>query len=550
MPTLQIARRTTGDSGPPTDLRVGELFANYLGDEDGQPLAIYIGASDDVSAPVLILGRGRQVEVQGDQTITGKKSFRGQLTIGQAAETEYAFPIERGSQGQTLVLDNAGNLVYGSPSNLTITTITLPDGGTIQDQFNAQSPNLVVTPSTMLIVVHMTKPNLFNGGAGTWGLGSGQTAVASNFTPLGAAPVATVFGRAGAVVGQLGDYTATLIALTTIQGWTSTQLQQLAAELTSEFGRVEYTSSGIFRGGVLSKASATTVAITAGVGIIVQEAANRENRPISTLVTWAAQTITIANLTSQVATYLTVSSAGAIVQSATMPTASQLRSQIFLGCTVNWTVGNQISSVMSQPNGVGGLTNDLRDFIRYTRGPISITKGKAYPGVGFQVSTEKLSLFGLNVNLAVTSLDENTITLNPITQLTFDIMNPLGATITKGATSVPKSWVSGTTAVALTNNDQATLQRLVIYPSGYAQLFLSDQTWATREEAIGEAQAYFDQTPIPAYANETGALLAVIAIEGQATSLGRTRCQRPKSRSGRTGSLAPANPIPARRNGN
>lgn len=113
---IQIRRRTTGAAGAPSILQPGELAYHYIGN------LLYIG--DGASAVQVLVGPTRQVEVSGDQAITGKKT----IDVANLKLTGGAF-------GNVLVTDGAGNLAYASSPLPVAATDPEMDAGTRNDVF-------------------------------------------------------------------------------------------------------------------------------------------------------------------------------------------------------------------------------------------------------------------------------------------------------------------------------------------------------------------------------------------------------------------------------
>jgi hypothetical protein len=113
---IQIRRRTTGAAGAPSTLQPGELAYNYSGN------TLLIG--DGASVVQVLVSAARQVEIGGDQTITGNKTI---------ASTN--LKLTGGSAGNLLSTDGAGNISFVNAQLPIPASNAEMDAGTRNDVF-------------------------------------------------------------------------------------------------------------------------------------------------------------------------------------------------------------------------------------------------------------------------------------------------------------------------------------------------------------------------------------------------------------------------------
>lgn len=113
---MQIRRRTTGAAGVPPSLEPGELSYCYVGNT--------LSIGDGASVVQTLVSAARQVEIGGDQTITGNKT----IDVSRLKITGGAF-------GNLLTTDGAGNVSFVSSPLPVAASNAEMDAGTRNDVF-------------------------------------------------------------------------------------------------------------------------------------------------------------------------------------------------------------------------------------------------------------------------------------------------------------------------------------------------------------------------------------------------------------------------------
>ncbi len=212
---IQIQRRFGGAEGAPNagSMATGELAFNDNGLAAADPFgALVIGdASGD---PLEILGARTQMELQGDQTATGDKTFQnGDIVVSGVGSSlrstvafstgvggnDVVFPITRGTANQVMAMNGAGTAIeFQDAAAVLIKTADVSGTGSVEDDFNAivdwtgigdqTTSTFDVDTGEVWILAHNLVAYLWTGGVGSFGTGAGGVpATSGDFTPLGAA---------------------------------------------------------------------------------------------------------------------------------------------------------------------------------------------------------------------------------------------------------------------------------------------------------------------------------------------------------------------------
>lgn len=199
---VQIRARVSGDPSS-VPLLSGELAADIL--QALPTLLVGINGAGDVA---VLVGPTRQVELSGNQTAAGIKTFRA-LRFGASGQ-EMALPTTRGAEGDALVLGAGGDIAWGGVQlSANAASIALPDGGgTVVAALNAAGP-FVIGPSDLVFITWEDSVYVWSGGPGTFGTGATAAEVDDivgpvlSFSGIAFANLGEV--QAGAVTGKAID---------------------------------------------------------------------------------------------------------------------------------------------------------------------------------------------------------------------------------------------------------------------------------------------------------------------------------------------------------
>jgi hypothetical protein len=256
--------------------------------------------------------------------------------------------------------------------------------------------------------------------------------------------------------------------------------------------------------------SSTTINVAPMRGWIVRNTYDYATLPDVTNLNYSGQTgITITNIATADATYVLVNSASTLYQQTTFPTPQQRRENIFLGkvvhpnrtslLTVNNTVDYDVSPMSS-----------LRDLWS----PIKLINQGVLPSfnTGLTFNTSLGSLYGNGIGWTTNQLNPNSVTISAKTSASFFYRTQTGGT--SGSVSVidpTKYDVNGViTSVGAAGSNDATNQRIYLYPTGVINVLYGQTRYATLTEAISN----IDSETFVTYPNAetTAILIGVISV--------------------------------------
>ena len=246
-------------------------------------------------------------------------------------------------------------------------------------------------------------------------------------------------------------------------------------------------SSGVLSGGALTiNGDTTKFDISAGYGDIVDNVTT-PNVPTDTPVTWAAKlAVSVTNIATHPVTYVCIDSAGNVVQAVTYPTATERRANIFLGLIVhsnNTTivatndlpvVGIDVAAQLYDFMNSFGFRSQSGNFISPNGANLSFDKSA---GVGFKA--------GANFQTLATQPHE--FSMAATTLSTFNYRNQDSAEGSAVTLIDPTTYdLNGVTTTVPANNN-ATLQRVYIFPSNLIRVQRGQEVFATLADALNAA---------------------------------------------------------------
>jgi hypothetical protein len=269
-------------------------------------------------------------------------------------------------------------------------------------------------------------------------------------------------------------------------------------------------STGVYEYTGMTINSSTTVNVSPMKGWIVRNTYDYATLPDVTNIYYTGGTgITITNIATADATYLLVNSASTLYQQTTFPTPQERRENIFLGkvvhpnrtslLTVNNTVDYDVSPMSA-----------LRDLWS----PIKLINQGVLPSfnTGLTFNTSLGSLYGNGIGWTTNQLNPNSVTISAKTSASFFYRTQTGGT--SGSVSVidpTKYDVNGViTSVGTAGSNDATNQRIYLYPTGVINVLYGQTRYATLTEAI----ANIDSETFVTYPNAetTAILIGVISV--------------------------------------
>lgn len=276
---------------------------------------------------------------------------------------------------------------------------------------------------------------------------------------------------------------------------------------------VEALSSGLVSGGNLTIGSPTTTfSVSSGEGHVVNNTTKRYKE-----VVWSAfnnQTVTV----SAPIVHILIDSNGAIVQQSTVPTRAQRRSQIYIGYVAisGGTViaATPSSQVVSQP------VNQSYDFFD-AFGPFNVS-GNLLTAAGTNMNVNKSSgtIFKAGSNFQTDSNDPNVKSQSAATPLTFQYCTSAAgsSTGTNTTTFTGANYDNGGTITAIPgSSNQATIQRIFLYPTGTVRVQYGPTIYNSLANALAAVNTE-SFTPNPSFSG-TAILLGYVVLTKGATAL-------------------------------
>lgn len=265
--------------------------------------------------------------------------------------------------------------------------------------------------------------------------------------------------------------------------------------------------------------SSTTVNVAPMRGWIVRNTYDYATLPDVTNINYSGQTgVTITNIATADATYVLVNSGSTLYQQTTFPTPQQRRENIFLGkvvhpnrtslLTVNNTVDYDVSPMSA-----------LRDLWS----PIKLINQGVLPSfnTGLTFNTSLGTLYGNGIGWTTNQLNPNSVTISAKTSASFFYRTQTGGT--SGSVSIidpTKYDVNGViTSVGTAGSNDATNQRIYLYPTGVINVLYGQTRYTTLTEAI----ANIDSETFITYPNAetTAILIGVISVRNDIVADGQ-----------------------------
>lgn len=277
------------------------------------------------------------------------------------------------------------------------------------------------------------------------------------------------------------------------------------------------TSTGLKEGSALSIGGpAGTFTVALGKAVHVDAITDVDNAAVTDFAVTAKVDVAVTNIAIQPVTYILVSSADALIQQAAFPTPAERRDNVFLGVVVhsdNVTVNavNNIPSVAIDTNA------QLQDFM-IAIGLFNLS-GNRITANGANLSFDKAAgnIFKAGVNFDVNPKDPHRKALGTQALATFRYRNQDSSEGSNITVLDPTTYDNAGVTTTVPSNNNATIQRIYIFPSGLIRVQRGQEVFANFGDAVVALgkEAFITESNI----EENGLLLASVVLKKTATSL-------------------------------
>ena len=392
--------------------------------------------------------------------------------------------FEWGPAGRGIFVDASGNLQITSDPNAS---------GYIVGYGEAGHP-LLVDASGRLLVKDA------NAGSGS-GSTSGTVLISSDDT--------TYKYVEDAIVAGSGTTATTLNA-----GGNETLRIALANGVLAEM------STGLLDGGLLSVGGASgTFSVASGTGFHMDNSAYPASGSMEFAIT-AKTDVSATNLATAPVTYVLIDKDDAVVQQTAFPTAEERRDNIFLGVVVH--SDNATVSLVNNIPSIGYEIGSQVEDVMVGLGHFNLSGNEISPsgsGLGLQKSAG--TAFKRGANYANDRHDPHTLTLGALApSLTFRYRNQDSSEGSDVTLIDPATYDNGGTTTAVSNQHQATIQRVYLFPSNSIRIQRGQEVFASFSEAVDNLgkEAFVTESNI----DENALLLASIVVAKRCTDISNT----------------------------
>jgi hypothetical protein len=271
-------------------------------------------------------------------------------------------------------------------------------------------------------------------------------------------------------------------------------------------------STSLFTGAILSAGATTgTFDLSSGEGFHIDSNTNftdtKNNVQGVTISSRTNEPIT--NIASQPVTYILVDENDVILQLGTFPTPTQRRDNIFIGVVVHSdrTNVNAVNNLQVTGNDITAQLCDVMEGLGFFN-----LSGNVITANGANLSLDKSAgtAFKRGGNYINNKKDPHTITLDVLSALTFRYRNQDSSEGSDITLIDPTTYDNGGVTTTIPQANDATIQRVYIFPSNIIRIMRGQEVFsslANAIEAIGK-ESHVDEPNIA----ENGLLLASIAL--------------------------------------
>lgn len=282
-------------------------------------------------------------------------------------------------------------------------------------------------------------------------------------------------------------------------------------------------STGLVSGGVLSvNANPALFNLSAGTGKVVDK--SNPASPTMKTVSWSAFTgVTTTNLATADVTYVMIDATGAIVQQTTYPTPTQRRQNIFIGRLPHLNRTNITFGLSLAEYAQGGI-NQLYDLFD-SLGPFTVSGLKiSANGANLKINQSSGVMFNRAYNYGTTPENPHKVNISGTTASSFRYASQTTFYNTVVSDLVTTQYDNAGTLTTIPSNNNATIQRVFIFPTGAIRVYYGQvvhNNFASAIDALA-SEAFTENTNSQNFAVH----IASIVVTKGCTSLQNTTCSR------------------------
>ena len=279
-------------------------------------------------------------------------------------------------------------------------------------------------------------------------------------------------------------------------------------------------STGAYEFTGMTTASTTTFNIARMRGWLVKNTNEYATLPDAINIFYTGGTnISVTNIASADSTYVLITSALTVTQQTTFPTPQQRRENIYLG-KVNHPNRTSILNINNTVDYDVSPMSSLRDLWS----PIRLINQGIIPspnGANLSFNTSAGTLWGNGINWHNNQLSPNNVSISGKTPASFFYRTQTGGTSSSVTVIDPTKYDIGgvITSISPAGSNDATNQRIYLYPTGVINVLYGQTRYATLSEAVAAIQS---ETFIPyPNAETTGILIGVISVRNDIVADGQ-----------------------------
>jgi len=249
-------------------------------------------------------------------------------------------------------------------------------------------------------------------------------------------------------------------------------------------------STGLDKGGLVSVNGGdnTLIDVTAGRGYIIDSTTDPDN-PTKTEVSWTIKTgyslTTTASPGDVVAIFLSIDSAGDIIERPDLPTSEERRNTIDLGLVARNDADQIVLAVNTPTNFIHNPASQVQDFME-SWGAFSIEGNDISPNAAnLEIKKATGTVFRNGVNARVNGKNPHTKTCvaqTPVSPFNYKLGD--GTDVTLTATVIdPDNYDDGSSTPAVIPTDKFTVQRISIFGEGIVEILYGQEVFNLMSEA-------------------------------------------------------------------